>query len=84
MRLTPGQFQALSKRHGEQVKADLRNDDYRAAQICWAILEPQRDKKLRGQAYKPEDFMPKREPPKKQTPEQQTAFLGAIFGGGKK
>lgn len=85
--LTPGQFTVLAKRHVEKVKKDTYEEDYRAAMIVHALLEPRRDSKRRPEPFTVEEFMPQRgeagpAPRKEQTAEEQIAMLRARFGGG--
>ncbi len=85
MRLTPGQFQILSKRWFETEKARAKERDYHAARVCWALFELQRDRKMRPTPFKVEDFMlQEKKPQKQQSAEEQTAILMQLFGGGKK
>ena len=85
--MTPGQFTVLAKRHVEKTKNDAYEEDYRAAMIVHALLEPKRDSKRRPEPFTVEDFLPQRgeaepAPRKEQTAEEQIAMLRARFGGG--
>lgn len=56
--------------------------DRRAAQVCQAIFENNRNHKKKHTPYKIEDFMPRRKSDKteQQTPEQMLAILKGMFG----
>lgn len=75
-RLTPALFAALWERHDRL----LEQEDWRMGMIAAATLNAQRRK--RGRAFKPADFMPrrpKRLPTPKQVHDKMLAFA-ALFG----
>ena len=60
--------------------------DRRAAQVCQAIFENNRNRKSRPKPYRVEDFMPRyaKEKTPAQTPEQMLAVLKTMFGSREK